>query len=70
MVIDAVKEIMRKLSDPKIKSSVKSDLTKQLKELDPNGKIRTYLEEGEKGQVDVSGVLGSTKDKPLKLASH
>eukprot|EP01039_Chlorochromonas_danica_P008249 gene8249-9097_t len=69
MVIDAVKEIMRKLSDPKIKSSVKSDLTKQLKELDPNGKIRTFLEEGEKGQIDVSGVLGSTKDKPLKKAT-
>ena len=43
MYIDAVSEIQKKLSLPKLKSSLRTSLQKQLKELDPESKIRDYL---------------------------
>ena len=40
MYFEAVEQILKKLSDPKIKGSLKANLTKQLKDLDPDEKIR------------------------------
>eukprot|EP01038_Epipyxis_sp_PR26KG_P005017 gene5017-7004_t len=46
MYFEAVETILKKLADPKLKGSAKANLTKQLQELDPDEKIRKYLEEG------------------------
>ena len=46
MYFEAVEKILTKLADPKLKGSVKANLTKQLKELDPDGVIKKYIEEG------------------------
>ena len=44
MYFEAVEQIMAKLTDPKLKGSVRADLSKQLKDLDPDGRIRDFLE--------------------------
>ena len=46
MYFDAVEQILSKLADPKIKGSLKADLSRQLRDLDPDGAIRRFLEEG------------------------
>jgi hypothetical protein len=43
MYYDAVEEIEAKLADPKTKSGTRSSLQRQLKELDPDGRIRDFL---------------------------
>lgn len=44
MYFEAVEQILSKLADPKLKGSVRADLSKQLKDLDPDGRIRDFLE--------------------------
>jgi hypothetical protein len=51
MYFEAVQEIVQKLTDPKLKGSRKASLSKQLKDLDPEGTIRRFLEDKEKGGV-------------------
>ena len=46
MYFEAVETILKKLADPKLKGSAKANLTKQLQDLDPDGKIKKYIEEG------------------------
>ena len=43
MYFEAVEEVLGKLADPKIKGSAKANYQRQLKELDPDGKIARYL---------------------------
>lgn len=44
MVYDAIKLIRQKLAEPKLKASVRDDLSKQLRELDPKGEIVAHLD--------------------------
>eukprot|EP01035_Chromulina_nebulosa_P034317 gene34317-46034_t len=44
MYFEAVEQIIAKLTDPKLKGSVRADLSKQLKDLDPDGRIRDFLD--------------------------
>ena len=46
MYIEAVADILRRLAAPRIKSSVKTDLTSQLQQIDPMGEIKKYVLEG------------------------
>ena len=46
MYFEAVEDILRKLADPKLKGSAKANLTKQLKDIDPDGKIQKFVTEG------------------------
>ncbi len=76
MYFEAVQEIMEKLADPKLKGSQKANLTKQLKDLDPEGVIRKFLEE--KGErPDIAHLVnrkkatkkknkGTLKDRPKR----
>ena len=56
MYFEAVEQIVKKLSDSKLKGSTRADLTKQLKELDPEGAIRAFLE-GKTTRPDLSDML-------------
>jgi hypothetical protein len=76
MYFEAVQEILEKLADPKLKGSQKASLTRQLKDLDPEGVIRKFLEEqGER--PDIAHLVnrkkatkkknkGTLKDRPKK----
>jgi hypothetical protein len=76
MYFEAVEEILGKLADPKLKGSQKASLTRQLKDLDPEGVIRKFLEE--KGErPDIAHLVnrkkatkkknkGTLKDRPKK----
>ena len=56
MYFEAVQDILEKLAEPKLKGSQKASLTRQLKDLDPDGVIRKFLEEkGEKAGYFASG---------------
>ena len=46
MYFEAVQEILTRLAEPKLKGSVKASLLKQLKELDPDGVIQRFVQEG------------------------
>jgi len=46
MYFDAVEEILNKLDEKKLKGSVRADLQRQLKELDPDGRIAKFVKEG------------------------
>ena len=63
MFIEAVKGILAKLEDPGVKNSVKGELTRQLKDLDPDGKIRQFLEAGRKGSIDITDSIKSKREK-------
>ena len=57
MYFDAVEEILEKLKEPTLKGSQKAYLNKQLRDLDPEGKIAVFVTEG--GQrPDLSGIPG------------
>lgn len=62
MYFDAVQEILKKLADTNLKTSVKARLERDLKELDPNGIIRKFVEEGGE-RPDISDLIGTTKKK-------
>jgi len=63
MYFEAVQGLLEKLADPKLKGSVKANLQKQLKDLDPDGVIRKFLEE--KGErPDISYLTDRKKKKP------
>jgi hypothetical protein len=62
MYFEAVEDILKRLgedgsnSGKKLKSSVRADLQKQLKDLDPQGTIRAFLAgKGERPVLDVAG---------------
>lgn len=44
MYFEAVETILEKLNDPKLKGAAKANLNRQLKDIDPDGKIRDFLE--------------------------
>ena len=44
MYFEAVEEVLNKLADPNIKSATKLKLTRELQDLDGDGKIRKFLE--------------------------
>ena len=51
MYFEAVQEILEKLAEPKLKGSQKANLTRQLKDLDPEGVIRKFLKRRERDQI-------------------
>ncbi len=53
MFFEAVEELMKKIEDPKVKSSVKDDLRKEMKDLDPKGEIQAFLK-GKASRPDLS----------------
>lgn len=57
MYFEAVETIVNKLADPKLKGSSRADLTRQLKDLDPDGRIRAFLE-GKITRPDLSDIVG------------
>lgn len=56
MYFEAVQEILDKLADPKMKGSAKANYQRQLKDLDPEGKIVKYLN-GEADKPDLTSFL-------------
>lgn len=50
MYFEAVEEILTKLNDPKLKNGQKMNLQRDLKELDPEGKIIKYIRDGKTGE--------------------
>lgn len=60
MYIDAVRDIVAKLENPKLRSQVKIDLQKQLQELDSQGIIRQFLKSGSKTPPDLSEYIGKS----------
>ena len=46
MYFDAVEEILTKLKEKDLKSSIKSNLIRQLKDLDPDGVIQKFVTQG------------------------
>jgi len=62
MYFEAVQSVLEKLADPKLKGSTKANLQKQLKDLDPDGVIKKFLEE--KGErPDISYLTDRKKKK-------
>jgi hypothetical protein len=62
MYFDAVQEILTKLADTNLKSTVKARLERELKELDPTGVIKKFVEEGGE-RPDISSIIGSPAKK-------
>jgi hypothetical protein len=56
MYFEAVQEILDKLADPKMKGSAKANYQRQLKDLDPEGKIVKYLT-GEAEKPDLTSFI-------------
>jgi len=75
MYFEAVETILEKLANPNLKGSAKANLTRQLKDIDPDGKIRDFLE-GKAERPDLSDQIDASKkakaekktrgDAPLK----
>lgn len=62
MYFEAVQTVLEKLADTKLKGSTKANLQKQLKDLDPDGVIKKFLEE--KGErPDISYLTDRKKKK-------
>jgi hypothetical protein len=59
MYFEAVENILKKMAEPKLKGSVKANLAKQLQELDPDNRIRKFLEGGER--PDLSKTLEQSR---------
>ena len=57
MYFDAVEEILTKLKEKDIKSSTKSNLLRQLKDLDPDGVIQKFVTQGG-DRPDIGYLLG------------
>ena len=62
MYFEAVAEIQEKLAEPNIKGSTKASLLKQLKELDPDGRISKFLSEGGP-RPDMSDLINKKSSK-------
>jgi hypothetical protein len=68
MYFDAVEEILEKLKEPKLKGSTKASLMRQLKDLDPKGTIKKFIEE--KGpRPDISDLVKREKRTKKKRVS-
>jgi hypothetical protein len=57
MVFEAVEEITKRLTDPKLKNGTRASLQRQLRDLDPEGRVRDFLA-GKSPRPDVH-VLGN-----------
>lgn len=62
MYFEAVAEIQEKLAEPNIKGSTKASLLKQLRELDPDGRISKFLSEGGT-RPDMSDLINKKSSK-------
>ena len=60
MYFEAVETILEKLSKPGIKGAAKANLTRQLREIDPDGKIRAFLE-GKADRPDLSDEISRSR---------
>lgn len=60
MYFDAVEDIQKRLADPNLKSGKKANLLKQLKELDPDGRIRDFMA-GKIERPDLSNVVDNKR---------
>ena len=65
MYFDAVADVIQKLADPSLKGSTKASLQKQLKLLDPDGKIAKFVTEGG-SRPDMSDVINNQTKKKVK----
>merc|ERR1711871_244359 len=65
MYFEAVQDILKKLADPKLKGSAKANLTRQLKDIDPDGVIQKFVTEGGE-RPDLTGMMGQKKNKKKK----
>ena len=64
MYFEAVEDIVKRLSSTKLKSGTRTNLQKQLQELDPHGIIRTFLS----GTTERPGVSIKGKRYPYGLS--
>ena len=69
MYFEAVQDILKKLADPKLKGSAKANLTRQLKDIDPDGKIQKFVAEGGE-RPDLTGMMGKKKSKKKKRKTY
>jgi len=70
MYFEAVEQILSKLADPKIKGSLKADLSRQLRDLDPDGSIRRFLEgNGERPNLS-SAIQDINKSKASRVSGE
>ena len=60
MYFEAVEEILKKLEDPNLKSTTKANLSRQLKELDPDESIRKFIRK-EIDRPDLSDTIGASE---------
>lgn len=65
MYFEAVADIQDKLAEPNIKGSMKASLMKQLRELDPDGRISKFLNEGGE-RPDMSDIINKKSSKKNK----
>lgn len=65
MYFDAVEDILKKLADPKLKGSARANLSRQLKDIDPDGVIQKFVNEGGE-RPDLSGIIGQNKKSSKK----
>lgn len=63
MYFEAVEGVLKKLQDPNLKANEKKFLLMDLKELDPKGKIRAYLNGKLDQRPDISDSLAPKKKK-------
>ena len=69
MYFEAVQDILKKLADPKLKGSAKANLTRQLKDIDPDGVIQKFVTEGGE-RPDLTGMMGQKKNKKKKRKTY
>lgn len=69
MYFDAVEEILKKLNNPSLKSAAKSNLQRELKDLDPEGVIQRFVRDGGP-RPDISKIMGSKKLVLIPEISH
>ena len=67
MYFDAVQEILTKLADSKLKGSTKARLQRDLKDVDPDGTITAFLQEGG-SRPDLSDRIGKKTSDQNKVA--
>ena len=69
MYFEAVQDILKKLADPKLKGSAKANLSRQLKDIDPDGRIQKFVTEGGE-RPDLTGLMGKKKSKKKKRKTY
>lgn len=66
MYVDGVVHLTTKLANPQLTDEARKELDEELRLLDPDGRIRAFIENGEKGTLDISAQFGPGKVKPKK----